>query len=256
MGCRRVLVCLLWLALVCVTSSGQSRRKAGSPAARVRAEQATVEALVRARIPVQKDESGRVRWIEAPRGEVTDTGLALIARLGALEWLEIAGARITGQGLAQLKACTNLKRLYIHDVTLGGQDPTWLSALTHLESLSLQRTGISGRVLQDLQSAPLRNLNLSGTRIGDEDIAEVVRMKNLEVLALEDTRITGAGLAKLAGMQKLNVLNIGNCKIGDADVKHFLSMPNLRIVHAAGCRISDTAVESMKDQLPMLSIFR
>ncbi len=212
--------------------------------------------MARARIPLQQDAAGRIRWIEASRGELSDTALGQVAKLRSLEWLEIGGGRVTPAGLAQLKACAALKRLYVHDVDLSDHDPTWLSGLVRLEALSLQRTRIPGRALKRVAATGLRVLNLSGTGVGDDDLAEVARMKALEVLAVQDTKVTGAGLARLQGSQRLNVLNLTNCRIADADLRRFTSMPNLRIVHAAGCDISDAAVDRMKDQLPMLSIFR
>ena len=252
-----LLPCLLALVIMPCSSSGQARRKPGATTGQAaRDEQSAVAALARARVPLQKDGAGRVRWIEARRGEVDDAALAQISHLRALEWLDVTGRKITHEGLTELGGCRNLRRLYLHDVDLGGHDPTWLSGLVHLESLSLARTGISGKPLRDLQRDGLRVLNLSGTRVTDDDLAEVAQLKYLEVLALQDTRVSGAGLEKLAGMQRLNVLNLSNSRITDADLRHFISMPNLRIVHAAGCSISDRAVDGMRKQLPMLSIFR
>ncbi len=253
---------LLWLIViltVAAAAAGQVRRRSARgtapPAAPARAERAAAAALESAQVHLQRDAAGNARWIEAPRGEVDDAALAQIAKLHSLEWLELAGSGITPAGLGKLGASGALRRLYLHDVNLHGQDPKWLSGLKRLEALSLQRTGASGDTLRYLP-ATLRVLNLSGTRVGDEDMVEVARMKNLEVLALQDTAVTGAGLSRLRGLQKLNVLNLANCRIGDADLKVFASMPNLRIVFAAGSRIGEGAVAGMREQFPMLSIFR
>ena len=132
--------CLLAPGVIDVPASGQARRRNAVPG--LRAEKAATAALARARVPLQEDSAGRVRWIEAPRGEVNDAALVQIAQLRALEWLELAGTHVTPKGVARLKECRTLKRLYLHDVDLSGHDPTWLSALVRLESLSLRHTGI------------------------------------------------------------------------------------------------------------------
>jgi hypothetical protein len=207
-------------------------------------------------VPLVRDPSGQVRWIEAIHGEMTDEALRHLAALPLLEWLEIGGGKATPAGLGSLKDCRALRRLYVHDFSLGKDPLTWLADLP-LEALSLQRTGISGGAIMALKAAgSLTVLNLSENPVTDEGLAVVARFTNLEVLALQSTKVTGAGLSHLKGMAKLNVLNLENCGIADADLSQFLSMPNLRIVHAAGCNLSDEAVKNITATLSMLAIFR
>ncbi len=215
-----------------------------------------IAALTQARIPLQRDASGRVRWIEAIEGEFDDEAMRQLPKLPSLEWLEIGGGKVTAAGVAHLKGCSSLKRLYIHDVQLGDHALSFLSALPHLEALSLRRTGVTGKALDELKAAAgLKVLNLSGDDIFDADLAKVARLRGLEVLALQDTKVTGSGLAKLAGMTRLNELNLNYCDITDDDLDDFVSMPNLRIVFAEGCNIHEDAIRKLNDRLPMLAIF-
>ena len=234
----------------------------GNPAAFDRAtpdvqdEKLTVEALAKLGVPLGYDPGGRVRWIEAAGGELSDEALRALPGLPVLEWLEVGSGKITAAGLAHLKDCSALRRLYIHDVSLGTDSLSWLAAL-RLEALSLQRTGLVGASLKQLKSTgTLTVLNLSGNQITDEDLSVVAQYKNLEVLALQDTRITGNGLARLKDMARLNVVNVVNCRIVDADLKHLLTLTNLRILQAAGCNLGDKAVKELTDKLPMLAVFR
>jgi hypothetical protein len=207
-------------------------------------------------VPLMRDPSGQVRWIEAIHGEMTDESLKHVAALPMLEWLEIGGGKVTAAGLGALKDCRTLRRLYLHDLPLGKDPLTWLADLP-LEALSLQRTGVAGGAIQALKApGSLTVLNLSENPLTDEDLAAVSRFTNLEVLALQSTKVTGAGLSHLKGMARLNVLNLENCRIADSDLPNFLSMPNLRIVHAAGCGLSDEAVKDITAKLSMLAIFR
>jgi hypothetical protein len=262
------LAALAALTFAACTSSGTSSpgvacqvRQSDATRAEDRAGQNTddsvaVAALTDLGVPFQLDPENRIRWIEAPAGQLTDDAVRRLSGLRLLEWLEIGGGTLTASGLSQLQGCLGLRRLYIHDLHLENQPMTWLSRLTRLEALSLARTGISGRVLRNLRTASnLAVLNLSGTGISDVDLVDVARFRNLEVLALQDTAITGEGLERLHGMPRLNVLNVQNCSLVDADLEQFTSMPNLRIVHAAGSKITEAAVKKLVEKLPMLSIF-
>jgi hypothetical protein len=237
-------------------AAGAKSVKPDAQARMVEAEKRAVAALTELNVPLGRDPSGRVQWIEAANGELTDEAMRHLPGLPTLEWLEVGGGKVTAAGTAFLKGCTALRRLYIHDVSLANDALDWLAGL-RLQALSLQRTGLSGKALQHLKApGSLTVLNLSENDIVDEDLSQVARFTGLEVLALQDTKVTGAGLARLKKMARLNVINLINCRIEDVDLVHFHSMPNLRIVHAAGCNLSDQAVKELTDKLTMLAVFR
>lgn len=261
---KRARLVLLSTSLIFMTASAGVRMAGGiqvpvparTPDSGKPAEEGAVSALVQMGVPLGRDPSGRVRWIDAAGSQLTDEALRQLPSLPLLEWLEIGGGKATAAGLQALKDCAALRRLYIHDIDLAGSTLEWLAPL-HLEALSLQRTGISGAALKQLKSADtLTVLNLSENGITDEDLGEVARFANLEVLALQETKVTGAGVARLKNMSRLNVLNLKYCRFVDADLDIFLSMPNLRIVHAAGCNLSDDAVKNLTAKFQMLAIFR
>jgi hypothetical protein len=237
-------------------AAGAQSVKPDAQARKVNAEERAVAALTELNVPLGRDPSGRVLWIEAAGGELTDEAMSHLPGLPMLDWLEVGGGKVTALGMAYLKGCTALRRLYIHDVSLTNDSLDWLAGL-RLQALSLQRTGITGKGLQHLKAtSSLTVLNLSENDIVDEDLSQVARCTGLEVLALQDTKVTGAGLARLKKMARLNVINLINCRIVDADLFHFHSMPNLRIVQAAGCNLSDQAVKELTDKLTMLAVFR
>jgi Leucine-rich repeat (LRR) protein len=234
-----------------VSTPVQSKDKASQ-----KAESDAAAALTRLGVPLQHDDSGVVRWIEATKGEISDEGLQYLPALSNLEWLEIGGGNVSRSGIDSLKNCPVLRRLYVHDIDLSGDPLEWLSNLTHLEALSLQRTGIDGKALKNIKAPSLAVLNLSDDKITNDDLERIAQMKELEVLALADTKITGDGIAKLEGMSRLNELNIMHCNIMDEDLEHFLTMPNLRIVYAEGCSLNNIAIQSVVARFPMLAIFR
>ena len=218
-------------------------------------EEEAVKALEKLGVPLHRDPSGIVRWIEAKKGELTDEAMAFLPALSKLEWLEIGGGKVSAAGAAHLKGCPELRRLYIYDINLAGDKLQWLSALTKLEALSLQRTGIDASIMENIKAPELVVLNLSGNPIGDDMLDAAARIKELEVLALANTKVTGRGLEKLRGMRRLNELNLMHCNVTDQDIEVFLSMPNLRIVYAEGCPLSDYGIQSVIVRFPTLAIF-
>jgi len=218
-------------------------------------EEEAVNALAKLGVPLHRDPSGVVRWIEAKKGELTDEAMAHLPALSKLEWLEIGGGKVSAAGAANLKGCPELRRLYIYDINLAGDKLQWLSALTKLEALSLQRTGIDASIMENIKAPGLVVLNLSGNPVGDDVLDAAARIKEIEVLALADTKVTGPGLEKLRGMRRLNELNLMRCDINDRDIEVFLSMPNLRIVYAEGCPLSDFGIQNVISRFPTLAIF-
>ncbi len=236
-------------------STGLAAAKSATQVRKLTASEAAA-ALTKLGVPMTLDPTGKVRWIEAANGELSDEAMQYLVSLPYLEWLEVGGGKITAAGMSRLKGCVALRRLYIHDIDLSKDALAWITDLK-LEALSLQRTGVNAAGLKQLKAASaLTVLNLSENGVTDADMDTIARFTNLEVLALQDTKVTGAGLAQLTEMKRLNVLNLKNCRIVDADVSCFIRMPNLRIVHAAGCGISDQAVKEITTTLPMLAIFR
>ena len=218
-------------------------------------EEEAVSALAKLGVPMHRDPSGVVRWIEAKKGELTDEAMSHLPALSSLEWLEIGGGKVSAAGAAHLKACTELRRLYIYDINLTGDKLQWLAALTKLDALSLQRTGVDASIMENIKSPGLVVLNLSGNPVGNDVLDAVSRIKGLEVLALADTKVTGSGLEKLRGMQRLNELNLMNCSVHDNEIEVFMSMPNLRIVYAEGCPLSSFGIQSVIVRFPTLAIF-
>jgi len=253
----RVLIIAAFALTACANlppTAAQDAKASKTQAVSGREEEA-VNALSKLGVPMHRDPSGIVRWIEAKKGEMTDEAMSHLPALSRLEWLEIGGGKVSVTGAAHLKGCAELKRLYVYDVNLAGDKLQWLAALTKLEALSLQRTGIDVSIMENIKAPGLVVLNLSGNPVGNEILDAAARIKELEVLALADTKVNGQGLEKLRGMQRLNELNLMRCNIHDNEIDVFLSMPNLRIVYAEGCPLSDYGIQNVIVRFPTLAIF-
>jgi len=77
-------------------------------------------------------------------------------------------------------------------------------------------------------------LNLNKTKITDEGLKELVRVKNLETLFLDGTGITDVGLKELYKLNELKILYLRNTKVTKKGVKELKDkLKNCDIKHNA-----------------------
>ena len=105
--------------------------------------------------------------------DLTDDGLADVARLGKVVELNLRDTKITSAGLVHLKGLAKLTRLHLERTNVGDEGIANLTKLTTLEYL-----------------------NLYGTKITDKSLDHLAGLKNLRQLYVWQTDVTDAGIAK------------------------------------------------------------
>ncbi|HTA71884.1 MAG TPA: hypothetical protein VK776_26560 [Bryobacteraceae bacterium] len=104
--------------------------------------------------------------------QLTDLGVAKLAKLTKLRRLDISGARITPVGLNVLKSLPQLERLSLWNCT-----------------------ALDDSAAPQLAAAPkLTMLDLSYTSAGDATLKSLATLPNLKLLYLTDTKVTPAGV--------------------------------------------------------------
>jgi Leucine-rich repeat (LRR) protein len=112
--------------------------------------------------------------------QLTDLGLAKLARLTHLRRLDISGAKITSSGLQSLAKLPQLERLSLWNcVQIDDSAATQLAAFTSLKAL-----------------------DLSATPVGDPGLDRLTALPKLELLYLTDTRISPQGLEAFHNRRK------------------------------------------------------
>jgi hypothetical protein len=106
--------------------------------------------------------------------DVSDAGLAHLARLTQLQWLWLDRTKITDTGLVYLKGLTHLKILYLNDTQITDAGLAHLAGLKQLEALVLDFTQITDAGLVYLAGLPqLQRLELGGTKVTDEGVRKL-----------------------------------------------------------------------------------
>lgn len=93
----------------------------------------------------------------------------------------------------------------------------------------------------------LRTLNVSGTRITDDELVHISKLVGLTSLIIDHTRITDNGLATLANakINTLKVLNIMFVPITDDGIRHVSCMTKLVSINLTGSRMTDDGLAAI-----------
>jgi hypothetical protein len=132
--------------------------------------------------------------------------------------VDLADAEFHENELSKLRCFSHLEELWLWytPTTDRGLALLDLRRFRRLELLNLKGTSVTDEGLAQLRyHAKIRWLDLDNTRITDAGLSEVKTLSNLKMLYLEDTRITDAGLAHLAGMTQLEEINLLNTAVTD-----------------------------------------
>ena len=104
--------------------------------------------------------------------QLTDLGVAKLAKLTNLKRLDISGAKVTAAGLRSLEKLPNLERLSL-----------WNCAK------------VDDAAAAELASFPkMSNVDLSYTPVGDATLKSLTKLADLKLLYLTDTKVTPEGL--------------------------------------------------------------
>ncbi|MDP6795702.1 MAG: hypothetical protein QGG00_09955 [Verrucomicrobiota bacterium] len=116
--------------------------------------------------------------------DLTDAGLADVAKLGNVVELNLRDTKITSDGLVHLKGLAKLTRLHLERTNVGDEGIANLARLNALEYLNLYGTKITDKSLDHLAGLKkLRQLYIWQTDVTDDGIAEL--KKALPAISIE-----------------------------------------------------------------------
>ena len=178
--------------------------------------------------------------------KLADQQAALLVHLPRLEYVEywLRDQRMTEKEIEALANCKSLIRLSLWQNKLTNQEAQRFKTLTKLRHLNLgsgggltfeivpELTGLTE--LQDLHLAflnrgqhglqalkkykQLKNLNLHGSAINDDDLVDVAACENLERLDLSRSGVTDRGLAHLHGLTSLRYVDVHETKVTEEGI--------------------------------------
>jgi len=131
------------------------------------------------------------------------------------------------------------------------------------------QTDEDGRISLELFSSPatdddlaellclknLRELYVIRGRTGDASLSHVGQMTQLELLSLGETPVTDQGLAYLSRLTRLKVLSLCGTQVSDAGLVHLHGMRRLRILNLSQTNVTEEGVTGLRKELPDTFVF-
>jgi len=171
--------------------------------------------------------------ISGIKTKITGVGFVYLQDLEHLTSLDMLDSDVTDEGLAVIARLPNLTEL-----TIGGYRMARSASkitddgLAHLKGHS-----------------KLRSLHVSRTHVTDIGLAHLAELTKLERLYIADNNISDAGLAKLKGLTKLKELDLAKTKITDAGLDHLKGLSNLRELYLEDAKVTDEGVQRLRQAL-------
>ena len=147
------------------------------------------------------------------------------------------------------KGLKNLRIVRIRQVPVKDSAFAFLANNPDLEDLQLEKTDISGEVLQHIESLPkIRQLALSGSsRFTGKGLQRIICLPQLAFLIVYDTHFDDAAVEALSVCQKLSRLHLENTAVTDQGLRQLQSLKSLT---------SLTLRNSTKISAPAIAVFR
>lgn len=179
--------------------------------------------------------------------------LEALTRLRDLNLFGPPGRGVGDRGLASIGTLKQLERLHLSTETRSGLNH--LNGLSNLQYLQVTnwkeadaaQTGPVDELTLDLSGlTQMRDLNLTGLSLHDNDLAFLRRLPLLESLMIQpSSALTAASLRHLQGLpelHRLSVFHLSNCT--GQDLTSLSNLPKLRDLRIAG-DITDAALASL-----------
>jgi hypothetical protein len=149
--------------------------------------------------------------------KITDSDLAIIARMRRLKTLKLSSARVTSQGIAHLARLPKLETIGFYSlefIDAAGKPADGFKALKHLEMESCPEIG--DETIIAFGTLPrVEEVILLGTAVGDRSVLNLVRGGNVKTLILQDSQVTDDGLRLVQNCSQPFFLNVQGTAITD-----------------------------------------
>ena len=155
-----------------------------------------------------------------------------------------------------------------------------IARLRDLESVRISApNAVSPAAMEILgQNKELSTLAVSGSAIGDSELASLRSLAKLDYLYLGATGISDAGLGHLQGLKRLRSLFLGKTRVGDSGLdklstlsslthidlhatsitddglQHLQAMPGLRILQMDDCNITDSGLAKLSSHVSLTDL--
>jgi internalin A len=185
--------------------------------------------------------------LDLDRTKVTFAGLSALAPLRRLAELELSdqyafGARTDASPDVgkNLHALRQIGLLHALSFCSGKGKDDRAATDAEITGISLMFTPAGDNAIAELADLPnLEDLSISGTKVTDRGIAMLPRLKKLRFLNADAIAITDIAMASIGRLTLLEHLNLSDTGIGDAGLRELGDLHSLQGLYLDGTKITD-----------------
>ena len=190
--------------------------------------------------------------LEQIRCAQTSVGDAELKQLGKLETLRAIDLSqcdgVTVEGIKSLTKCPKLTFLKVSGDAIDNQCMAEVGKMKSLRVLGISDTAVDDEGIAELAGLNLSEVQMTRTKVGDDGIKILSKMKGLKSLNLRDTRLTDTAVGYISGLEYLTKLDLSECTepgITDACASEIAKMKNLKSLNLWATGFSDEGVEEL-----------
>ena len=196
---------------------------------------------------------GELRALNLANTRLTDAGGAELRALGKLEIADLGRTKVGAKTIAALSGLA-IRELFLDGTRAGKEIATLAGFAPGLRRFDVSNLATYKPVEADvawLAKAPeLVEIGLSGSRVTDKLVLELVKLPKLSRLRLAATPITQAAIAAIAardwktGFEPLQELDLASTPVDDANAALLIAGPRMRILRLDLTPITDAALSA------------
>lgn len=187
---------------------------------------------------------------------ITPRAFRYLAKLPNLRFLTLAGSAVSDECLRHLGKSKSLTKINLTGTAVSDAGVAWLTKLP-LTALDLDGTKVTNQAMVSVaKMKSLKRLVVSHVKKFDNDGLKLISSLPLTLLYLEYTNVSDDGMKDLPGKHTLTHLFIGQTLVGEPGLRHISSYP-LTLLYMEGCKnVDDRCVEFIANTWPNLTALR
>jgi len=177
--------------------------------------------------------------------KIGNGGLRTLATVSSLRSLEHRSTAVMDEGIRNLAAAQNLTNLFIQDFAITGQSGQYIRQMERLTSLFIFRCeNFDSSGVLALGGLKLNRLRLRGLPIDDSAMNAFSELTTLQRLELHELpSVSDTGMANLVHLKNLEILDIWDMPITDKTLEIIAKLPALKTLMLRSTSITDTGLE-------------
>jgi hypothetical protein len=190
------------------------------------------------------------------KSDVSDQQINQLPMLSSLErFCTFQDLLVKGGCLQRLSKFPKLKHLNFGLCGFDATNLAYLKDMKTLETLNISQNNVGGRLKYLTLCPTLKRLDLSSTRLTDDDLKSLKMVPNLEALDLDHNLLSDAGLPALAALKQLKWLDIQSTGVTAHGIIELLKKVHVESIAITKHNFSGAEIQQIVSLCPRAGLF-